>query len=136
MWRFPRDDRPSPRPVKNAFRIVVLGDSVLFPTGVADADALIRAEGFLLMRKESPDRDAAAGLGFEDAGPRRPERRVLVIRGLDERGEDGVREDVPPCGEVRRGRSQVVARPAFGVQAVTVRAVSGEGLLAGGDRLR
>ena len=42
MWRFPRDDRPSPRPVKNAFRIVVLGDSVLFPAGVADADGAAR----------------------------------------------------------------------------------------------
>jgi hypothetical protein len=42
MWRFPRDDRPSPRPVKDGFRIVVLGDSVLFPAGVADADGAAR----------------------------------------------------------------------------------------------
>ena len=42
MWRFPRDDRPPLRPVKEAFRIVVLGDSVLFPVGVPDADGAAR----------------------------------------------------------------------------------------------
>jgi len=42
MWRFARDDRPPPRPVKDGFRIVVLGDSVLFPVGVGDADGAAR----------------------------------------------------------------------------------------------
>jgi hypothetical protein len=42
MWRFPRDDRPPVRPAKDGFRIVVLGDSVLFPVGVADADGAAR----------------------------------------------------------------------------------------------
>ncbi len=42
MWRFPRDDRPAPRPVKQGFRIVVLGDSVLFPALVSDAHGAAR----------------------------------------------------------------------------------------------
>src|SRR6185369_6765398 len=42
MWRFPRDDRPPPRPVKQGFRIVVLGDSVLFPALVSDAHGAAR----------------------------------------------------------------------------------------------
>ena len=39
-------------------------------------------------------------------------------------------------GEIGRRRNQIVARPAFGVQAVAVRAVSRKRLLARGDRLR
>ena len=42
MWRFPRDDRPSARPVKQGFRIVVLGDSVLYPALVPDAAGAAR----------------------------------------------------------------------------------------------
>ena len=48
MWRFPRDDRPPPRAEKQGFRIVVPGDSVLFPGLVADADGAARRLEWLL----------------------------------------------------------------------------------------
>lgn len=50
LWHFPRADRPPVRPTKQGVRVVVLGDSVLFPAGVPDADGSARRLEALLNR--------------------------------------------------------------------------------------
>ncbi len=54
VWKRPHPDRPLPRPVKEGFRIVALGDSILLPALLADRDGAVRLlEGELNARLDA-----------------------------------------------------------------------------------
>jgi hypothetical protein len=81
MWRFPRDDRPPPRPVKHGVRIVVVGDSVLFPARVADGDGTARRLERLL--NEHLDGGPYEVVNLAEPGfNTRQEERMLLDGGL------------------------------------------------------
>ncbi len=68
------------------------------------------------LREEVADRDRLAGAGLEHAGADDAEIRVLVVGQVDQCGEGGVVEDVPPvsAGQLAGLDERIIGLDPFG----------------------